>query len=249
MSDQLLLPFEARHCPAEIFARTFHRLAPRKPTPIFRVEYRKWAQLRSTIRIQGSRAVQVEICDVLCDAPASAIEALAEILISRLYSRIPSREAQASYLACIMSADIRRRVEETRRERGFKRMLPARGSYYDLDGIFTAHNRAFFGGQLTVNRVGWSIARSTSILGHYDPAHGTITVSRLLDAPKTPRLLVEYILFHEMLHVRYPVRQNHHRRVIHSTEFRAAEKQFPGYRQAHRLLRSGAWGNRWEGSK
>ncbi|MGH9355250.1 MAG: M48 family peptidase [Terriglobia bacterium] len=246
MTDQLLLPFEALHCPADVFASAFRRIFVRKPAPAFCVEYREWAQLRSTIRIQGAGLVQVEICDVLRDAPANALEGLAEILISRLYSRKPSRDARARYLACIMSAGMRRRIEAARRERGFKRMLPPRGRCYDLAGIFAAHNRDFFDGCLAVSRIGWSVARSTSILGHYDPAHGTITVSRALDSPKTPPLLVEYILFHEMLHVRHPVRQDHHRRVVHSAEFRAAEKQFPGYGQAVRLLRLGAWGTRWE---
>lgn len=190
--------------------------------------------------------MQVEICDVLRDAPADALAALAEILISRLYFRTPSRDARARYLACIMSADMRRRIEAARRERGFKRMLPPRGRCYDLAGIFAAHNRDFFDGRLSVSRIGWSVARSATVLGHYDPAHDTITVSRLLDSPKAPRLLVEYILFHEMLHVQHPVRQNHHRRVVHSAEFHAAEKQFPNYRQALRLLRSEAWGKRWE---
>lgn len=247
MSDQLFLPFEAPRCPAEIFAQAFRRLVPNKPMPYFRVEYRKWAQLRSTIRVRDHATVQVEICDVLCDAPLQALDALAEILISRLYSRRPSREARASYLACIMSPGIRRRIEETRRERGFKLMLLARGRCYDLEEIFEAHNHAFFEGKLKVSKLGWSITRSTSILGHYDPAHDTITISRLLDSPQSPRLLVEYVLFHEMLHLRYPVSQNHHRRVIHSAEFHAAEKRFPGYRQAQSLLRSEAWGNRWEG--
>jgi len=249
MDDQLFLPFEAPHCPAEIFARVFRRLIARKTTPYFQVEYRKWAQLRSTIRVQCPGTVQVEICDVLFDAPADALAALAEILISRLYSRRPSREARASYLAHTMSPAIRRRVEETRRERGFKRMLPAPGQHYNLEEMFEAHNRAFFEGKLRVCKVGWSIARSASVLGHYDPAHDTITISRLLDSPQSPRLLVEYVLFHEMLHTQYPVSQNHHRRVIHSAEFRAAERSFPGYRKAQRLLRSEAWGNRWEGRK
>src|SRR5579875_783175 len=184
MNNQLTLPFEAPRCPAEIFAHVFRRLIPRKPAPCFRVEYRSWAQLRSTIRLQDCATVQVEICDVLCDAPLQALEALAEILISRLYSRRPSREARASYLACIMSPSIRRRIEETRRKRGFKLMLPPQGRCYDLEEIFKAHNYTFFNGALKVSKLGWSIARSTSILGHYDPAHDTITISRLLDSPQ-----------------------------------------------------------------
>ncbi|MGH9374875.1 MAG: M48 family peptidase [Terriglobia bacterium] len=247
MSDQFLLPFKDRVCPAEIFARAFRRLVSRKPAPSFSVNYRKWAQIRSTIRIEAPGAVRVEISDVLCDAPADALEALAEILISRLYRRQPSRDARAKYLTWVKSPGVQRSADKTRRERGFKLMLPARGRCYDLDEIFQAHNSAFFEGQLRVSKIGWSVNPSVRVLGHYDPAHDTITISRLLDSAQAPRLLAEYVLFHEMLHVRYPVIQNSHRRVIHSAEFLAAEKRFPGYRKAQQLLRSEAWGIPWEG--
>ncbi len=244
MSDQFLLPFADPVCAAEIFAGAFRRLLSRKPAPFFSVGYREWAQLRSTIRIEAPGEVRVEISDVLRNAPADGLEALAEILISRLYRRRPSRDAQARYLACIMSPSVRRHADKARRERGFKLMLPARGRYYDLEEIFRAHNQAFFEGQLRVSKIGWSRTPSASVLGHYDPAHDTITISRLLDSARAPRLLVEYVLFHEMLHVRYPVVQNDHRRIIHSALFRAAEKQFPDFRKAQRLLRSGLARNR-----
>ncbi len=247
MSEQLSLPLDLPHTPEEIFARTHRRIFPSRPAPAFRVAYREWAAVRCTIRRTGTGLVEVDICDVLRAAPPITLEALAEILISRFYSRRPSREARACYLACTMAPDMRRRIEEARRTRGFKLMLPARGRRFDLEEIFARHNRAFFGNRLQVKQVGWSRTRSSSVLGHYDSAHNTITISRLLDGPDSPQILVEYVMFHEMLHVHYPVTHNHHRRVVHSPEFRAAEKQFPGYRQAQRLLHSRLWKKKWNG--
>jgi predicted metal-dependent hydrolase len=49
--------------------------------------------------------------------------------------------------------------------------------------------------------------------------------------------LVEYLMFHEMLHMRYPVERVGHRRVVHSRAFRQAEKRFPHYERARRRLR------------
>jgi len=40
-----------------------------------------------------------------------------------------------------------------------------------------------------------------------------------------------------MLHIRYPVERDGHRRVVHSRGFREAEKKFPKYEQARRKLR------------
>jgi predicted metal-dependent hydrolase len=74
-------------------------------------------------------------------------------------------------------------------------------------------------------------------LGHYDPSHNTIVLSRILDDAKVPRLAVEYVMFHEMLHVRYPVDHSGSRRCVHTPEFKDAEREYPRYREAKELLR------------
>ncbi len=63
-------------------------------------------------------------------------------------------------------------------------------------------------------------------LGHYDAAHNTIVVSRVFDRPSSPRYAIEYLLYHEMLHLKHPVRMRGLRRCVHSREFKADEAQF-----------------------
>ena len=75
------------------------------------------------------------------------------------------------------------------------------------------------------------------MLGHYDPAHRTIIISRLLDSSLVPRYLVEYLVFHEMLHMCYPVERRAHRRVLHSRAFREAERKFPAIERVRRKLK------------
>jgi hypothetical protein len=86
--------------------------------------------------------------------------------------------------------------------------------------------------------LGWSRRPSRVTLGHYDPSHNAIILSRLLDSPRVPRLAVEYILFHEMLHLRYPVEHRGARRCVHTSEFKEAEKQFPMLKEAKQLLKA-----------
>src|SRR5205085_11993934 len=88
-------------------------------------------------------------------------------------------------------------------------------------------NRRFFHGELSHPRLGWSPIRSPNSLGHYDTAHHTITISRLLDSLQVPRCVVEYLVFHEMLHIKYPTERRGPRRIVHSRNFRAEEKRFP----------------------
>lgn len=243
---QLAFHFEEPLSAETIFARVYRRLRKTAPVPPFRVEYRPWAQLRSTIQIDR-RGARVAISDVLLDIPTAVLEALAEILICRAIGMRPSREARACYLAGVMSPAVSERVDRARRARGFKLIRPAKGRAFDLEEIFRKLNQTYFQGKLSVKRIGWSIAPSRTVLGHHDAAHQTITVSRSLDHPRAPLPLVEFIVFHEMLHARHPVERHRHRRIIHSPEFRAAERKFAGYREAQRLLKSGKWGAWREG--
>ena len=222
--------------PAAVFARVFQRLGFDRPMPKFRVSYFPYAGLRSKIRLRGN-VIEATISDLLLDARPLVLEGLAEILLCKLFRRRPSREARDCYAAFAQHSDITRRIEEVRRCRGGKMMRPARGRFFNLLEIFEHLNRRFFQGKIRVRLLGWSPLRSRTVLGHYDFAHSSITISRWLDSASTPRYLVEYVVFHEMLHAVYPVGHNGHRRVVHSAEFRAAERKFPEYEQARRKLR------------
>jgi predicted metal-dependent hydrolase len=98
-------------------------------------------------------------------------------------------------------------------------------------------NQRFFHCQIPASRLGWSHQNARRILGHYDSGHGTIMISRKLDSPAVPRYLVEYVVYHEMLHIRFPVERRGQRRVVHSREFREAEKKFPKYELACRQIK------------
>ena len=86
--------------------------------------------------------------------------------------------------------------------------------------------------------LGWSPYASGTLLGHYDPSHNAIVLSRILDRIDTPRLAVEYVLFHEMLHLRFPAEHKGARRRVHTRDFKDAERQFEGFVEAKKLLRS-----------
>lgn len=222
--------------PAALFSRVFRRIGLRRPEPRFEVRFRPFAGVRSTIHLRDGRA-EVQIADVLEDAPPLVLEALAEILLAQVFGRRPSREARECYLAYIFKPHVRERIDDTRRRRGRKRLLPARGECHDLQEILARLNHRYFRGTLGDLRIGWSPHRSRTVLGHYDAAHRTITISRRLDSARIPRFLVEFLVYHEMLHAQFPVERRRARRVVHPHEFREAERRFPRYEEARRRLR------------
>lgn len=229
-------PLVDQGSPEAAFARAYRRMGLKRAAPEFHVEFRPFAGVRTSIRFRDGLA-DVRISDLFAEAPALVFEALAEILLAQVFWRKPSQEAKECYLAYLFRPAVRQRIEEARRKRGFKRLRPARGRHFDLDTIFLELNERLFAGRLETPSLGWSHRRSVTMLGHYDSAHRSITISRWLDSPDVPRCLVEYVLYHEMLHMRFAVRRQGHRRVVHSREFRRAEKEFPEYEQARKSLK------------
>lgn len=221
------------------FFRVFRRLRLRAETPDFRASFQPFTGLRSTIRVKSSSTIEVRLSDLLEGARPLVLEALAEILLTRLYRRRTSREARECYQAWAHSPAVVRLTEDVRRRRGRKLLLPPCGRRFDLKEVFADLNRRFFSGEIEGVRIGWSRNRSRTMLGHYDSSHRTITITRWLDAPRVPRYVVEYLVFHEMLHARIPVEHRNHRRVVHSAKFMAAERAFPDYVRAARWLRLG----------
>ena len=222
--------------PEELFARVFSELKPRTKPPVVRVEFRKFANANSFIQWDES-GLGVRITDVLEGAPAQILEALAYILLSKLLRRPSPRVHAERYRRYLNRKEMRRTLELVKQTRGRKFVSGPKGECFDLEQIFEELNLRYFNGLMGRPLLGWSRQRSRGILGHYDPSHNAIILSRLLDAPATPRLAVEYVLFHEMLHLRFPVEHHGARRCVHTSEFKRAEKHFPELKQAKEILK------------
>ena len=154
-----------------------------------------------------------------------------------MYRQPIDRARAARYRKYIGSHEIVRKAHLVRQMRGHKRLRSARGFFYDLDTIFEELNTRFFHGLMARPRMSWSQLRTRRILGHYDPAHNAIIISRIFDHPAVPAFVLEYIVYHEMLHLKHPVRMRGSRRCVHSPEFQTEEKLFPHIAQANAFLK------------
>lgn len=223
----------------QVFARAFGSLNPHSAVPPFDVEFRPFPGLRSTIRFDPvSERITVRLSDLVKTAPAAALAGLAAVLLGKLYQRRVPAAARAAYLRWAGSQATEEAALESIRERSQKRMRPPLGRAHDLDALFDELNERYFGNALRKPRLGWSPKASHRKMGHYDRAHDAIVISRKLDDPQVPRLALEYVLFHEMLHVKHPVQRRGRRRVIHPPAFLEDERRFQGYEEARDLLLS-----------
>ena len=219
-----------------IFEEQYRELRPRAPIPSFDIRFRRFTSLNTTIRLREGR-LHVRLSDILEHAPESVHHAIAHILLAKLY-RKPIAPAHADrYRRHVSSEAVSRQAEHVRQTRGRKRILTHVGHHYDLNEVFDSLNARFFHGLLGRPILTWSAHAARRMLGHYDAAHNTIVVSRVFDRPNTPRVAIEYLLYHEMLHLKHPVRVKAGRRCVHSREFQAEERLFPHLEEAKAYLR------------
>ncbi len=219
----------------EIYARVFRSFRPRTALPAITVHYRRYANANSRIRLYNG-CLQVSISDLLEPAPAPVQEALATILLAKLFRTQPDRQVLDLYHRYLNRAEVRRTLQMAKKERGRKIIGDARGEVFDLKVLFAELNQLYFAGGLSEPRLGWSLRPSKSTLGHYDPAHNVIVLSKVLDSNKAPELIVRYVLFHEMLHLQHPTEHHGTRRCVHTKAFKEAEKIFIGYQAAREIL-------------
>ncbi|MGD0499694.1 MAG: M48 family peptidase [Bryobacteraceae bacterium] len=223
--------------PEEIWARVFRELKPRTPLPEMRIEFCRFANADSFVRLNSGR-LEVRISDLLAGAPAPVLEALAHILLGKLYRKPIPRAYTHRYRLYLNRRDVRRQAHLVRQVRGRKFISGPRGEIHDLEAIFERLNARYFDGLLGMPQLGWSRGASRSMLGHFDPSHNAIIVSRVFDRPRAPLLALEYVMFHEMLHLRYPADHTGSRRRVHTREFREAEREFPQWKEAKEALKS-----------
>ena len=199
------------------------------------VRFYPYAGIHHTIRVRAGR-VYVRLSDLLQLAPPEVIRALAFLLVARLLSRKAPRDHERVYRSYAFRPEVLRASDLARKQRGRKVISTSNGRVYDLERMFTRLNRRHFAGEMEAPVLTWSQRRARSILGHHDSVHNTITISKTLDSTEVPEWFVEYILFHEMLHIKHPARIINGRRHYHTPAFRADERNYPRYEQAQDWL-------------
>ena len=221
---------------AEIFHEAYRELRPRTLAPPLHVRFYPFVSINNTIRLRQGE-LYIRISDLLEGAPEAVLHSIVHILLAKLYRRPVDRAYAARYRRYIAGHDIAAQARLVRQMRGRKHIRSPRGHHYHLEEIFDDLNGRFFHGLMGRPQLTWSQKHARSSLGHYDPAHNAIVISRVFDHPRVPRYAVEYILFHEMLHLKHPVKLRGSRRCVHSREFHAEEKMFPELEQARKFLR------------
>jgi hypothetical protein len=219
----------------KLFLDAFHHLGRNRGIPVIDVRFYPYAGLRHTIRVRSGQ-VYVRLSDLIKDCPPEVMRSLAFVLVARLLGKKVPAVHERVYRDYTLTPDVMRSSDIARRHRGRKMISSAQGSAYDLEKMFSKLNRRYFDSSLEKPTLTWSQRKTRSILGHHDRVYETITISKSLDSAQVPDWFVEFILYHEMLHIKHAARMINGRRYYHTSAFRQDERRFARYEEAQRWL-------------
>jgi hypothetical protein len=209
-----------------------HLRAPIRPAS---VEFYPYTDGKSTVRERDGGMV-FRLSDRLQGAPDGVLEGVVSVLLCKIH-RLPAARADPALVRAY-----KRYLEEEREAprgapRGRKHIEPV-GHHRSL---LESYLRVSMDMGLTLPRVptlSWSQRVSRRRLGHWDPDHGAIVISQILDDPRVPEFVLDYVVYHEMLHVLHPVKMGSGtKRRIHTAAFLRDERRFPQHEEGDEWLR------------
>lgn len=123
-----------------------------------------------------------------------------------------------------------------------QKKMSVQGEAHDLGVIFAKVNQIYFDNKIDL-LITWygerdKRNRSRVTFGLYYDSMRLIKINRLLDNRDVPGYVVEFVVYHEILHHLYPASVGQSgRRNIHTKEFKTKEKQFGAYAEAKEWIK------------
>lgn len=177
----------------------------------------------------------VRICDYMDDAPLDVICDFGEMILRRaMRLRWSTPESFMRFVSTDEFVNTRRPVF-VRRSRNLLRT-----DIGDHAFIPDSVQRLLDCGLLTADDIdnswfSWTRRESVRRLGFCATMFRVVGISKALDSPDVPDEVLDYVVYHECLHLRQGYRPN---RSSHDAEFRSWERAYPGWEECERALRS-----------
>jgi len=217
------------------YEEAFQIFNRQRRTPEIEIRLYPYIGINHTIRVRDGK-VFVRIAEVCRDMPLAAQKALAFILVAKLLRKKVPPAARKIYSDYTKNQELRDKVTKNKRAKGRKVITTSKGEVYDLNAIFAQLNVFYFQNAIPTPILTWSARKTYRILGHHDATHETIVISRSLDNKKVPRYVVEFVVYHEMLHIFHPTTHRNGRRYNHTPAFRRDERKFAFFDEAEEWI-------------
>jgi hypothetical protein len=108
--------------------------------------------------------------------------------------------------------------------------------HHDLFASFQRINESYFGNAMNPPGLRWSARRTRRKMGHYEWEADVVQLSRSLDHPGVPAYVIDFVMYHELLHRSLGFRRVGGQRRVHTPEFRRLERDFEHFEAAKDFL-------------
>jgi len=223
----------------KFYENAFQNLDRNRQIPEIEVRFYPYVGINHTIRVRKGK-VFVRLAELSEPAPEEIHKALAFILVGKLLRKKIPPQAVQIYREFVKTQEIQAIAAANKRAKGRKVITSSTGEIYDLEKIFHKLNLVYFKSSVSKPTLTWSARKTYRILGHHDAAHETIVISKSLDNKKVPKYVVEFVVFHEMLHIFHPTTHRNGRRYNHTAQFRRDEKNFAYFEEAESWIEQNA---------
>ncbi len=224
---------------SRLFQEVFdiYRNRSRKNYPIrhIHISFHPYKSLKYTIRVKGTSAY-VRIAKFANGQPDEFFEGLAHRMWSDMYGMKCHPEILRKFNE--ENSRLHRRLDAAGTFPETQKRFVSQGNHHDLQRILSKVSRLYFQHAANDLRIGWSLRKAVSRLGHYDSRAGMIMISGMLDDPEVPGYVVEYIVYHEILHHIIPAEPTPKGKRNHGWIFRQNEKKYPEYCKACNWLKN-----------
>lgn len=204
------------------------------PEPV--AEFHRFAGLKH-VWIKDGRKFRFKVSDYLDDAPDEVLCSLALYLLHLAYRRKDWADCAKSYLEYSASPALWGRKRSIYLSRAKNIVLRPDGQNRDLDIVFRYVNSFYFADKLPALTLAWSLESPRQRLGFFFEPLGLLAVNKVLDSERVPRYVLEFVVYHELLHYVNPANGTRIRRIHHTGEFRRQERLFTHFDDSEKWLR------------
>ncbi|PIO06559.1 hypothetical protein COT29_00520 [Candidatus Micrarchaeota archaeon CG08_land_8_20_14_0_20_59_11] len=202
--------------------------------------FRRRAGLGASVRLRNGK-IFASVSDGYAAAPRGVLVGLALSLLSRIYRKHISSPYIDEYKEFSSRESVSELHDVLRKRSGRRRKESAKGRTYDLAEMMMRVRSEYAGvlAGISCPSIVWSKSEGSRVLGFHDSAFSQIVISKILDNPRVPEFVVEYVVYHELLHCKHRVRFQRGRsmrRTVHPLEFKNDEKKFRYYAAANAWL-------------
>jgi hypothetical protein len=188
---------------------------------------------------------RVSVSDIFLWAPDDVMGCLARYIVARCYKAPYRPELWERVKAYLSEKDVVDKGQKAFLKKRSRVLPTSKGRHHDLTEAFKRVKAEYFSGpdcaELGLEgpdrpAVVWSKQRSHCRFGYWMEGYNVIVINRILDSPQVPERVIDYVLYHEVLHKKHGainlagVRESHHQ------VFNLDERRFEGHKEAEAYL-------------